>query len=204
MGIEQPRVRCGSVFTWTTESTGRRFTVCREVIFGTLSDLVCPLQISPFSRGTRGHDSCGGFLSCLFFRASTLQGLSGWRGLTAPSPPRYFSSRTFPCCFLSRYVGGKQMSHPLNLKDGKGNQSSGLFLNQGIILCARWRADVLKLLPLGLDSVAGVHGQELDVFFCFFEHSVPTWSRQCLWQFIPQSKKQTRMKLTNQQTYEWL
>lgn len=34
MGIEQPRVRCGSVFTWNTEGTCRGFTMCREVIFG--------------------------------------------------------------------------------------------------------------------------------------------------------------------------
>lgn len=34
MGIEQPRVRCGSVFTWNTESTCRGFTMCREVILG--------------------------------------------------------------------------------------------------------------------------------------------------------------------------
>lgn len=167
-------------------------------------DLDYPSKVSPFSQGTRGRNSCGGFLSCPFFQVSTLQGLSGWRDLTARSHPRYFSTRRFPCCFLSRYFGGKQMSHPLNLKDGKRNQSSGLLLNQWIRLGAWWRTDVLKLLPLVLDSGAGVHGQELDVFFCFFEHSVPTWSRQCLWQFIPQSEKQTWMKLMNQQTYVWL
>lgn len=34
MGIEQPRDRCGSVFTWNTESTCRGFTVCRKVTSG--------------------------------------------------------------------------------------------------------------------------------------------------------------------------
>lgn len=87
-------------------------------------DLVYPSEFSPFSQGTRAHDSCGGFLSCPFFQVSTLQGLSGWRDLTVLSQP------SFPCCFLSRYFGGKRMSHPLNLKDGKRNPSSGLFCNQ--------------------------------------------------------------------------
>lgn len=34
MGIEQPRVRCGSVLTWNKESTCRGFTMCRGVVFG--------------------------------------------------------------------------------------------------------------------------------------------------------------------------
>lgn len=103
-------------------------------------DLVCPSKVSLFSQGTRGHDSCGGFLSSPFFQASTLQGLSGWRGQTARNQPCCFSARSFPCCFPSRYFGGRQTSRPLNLKDGqkkekKRNQSSGLFLNQWIRLC---------------------------------------------------------------------
>lgn len=82
--------------------------------FWHMLDLVYPSKVSPFFQGTRGHGSCGGF-SCPFFQVSTLQGLSGWRDLTVRSQPRYFSTRRFPCYFLSRYFGRKRMSHPLNL-----------------------------------------------------------------------------------------
>lgn len=102
----------------------------QESHFWRLLELVYPSKVSPFSQGTREHDSCGGFLSCPFSQVSTLQGLSGWRDRTAQSQPCYFSTRRFPCCFPSHYFGGKQMSHPLNLKGDKRNQSSGLFLNQ--------------------------------------------------------------------------
>ena len=54
--------------------------------------------------------------------------------------------------------------------------------------------DVLQLLPLVLESGAGVQGQDPVVFLCFFKHSIPTRSLQCLWQFIPQSEK-TQKKL---------
>lgn len=85
--------------------------------------LVYLSKVSPFSPGTRGHDSCGGFLSCPFFQESTLQGLSGWRDQTARNQLCYFSARTFLCCFLSRCFGGRQMSHPLNLKDGQKKET---------------------------------------------------------------------------------
>lgn len=53
--------------------------------------------------------------------------------------------------------------------------------------------DVLQLLPLVLESGAGVQGQDPVVFpLCFFTHSIPTRSLQCLWQFIPQSEKTDR------------
>lgn len=58
------------------------------------------------------------------------------------------------------------------------------------MFCIWWRKDALKLLPLVLESEAGVHGQDPVVFLCFFKHSLPTWSLQCLWQFIPQSERQ--------------
>lgn len=59
-----------------------------------------------------------------------------------------------------------------------------------LVHCIWQRKDALPLLPLPLKSGAGVHGQDPVVFLCFFKHSIPTRSRQCLWQFIPQSTRQ--------------
>lgn len=58
--------------------------------------------------------------------------------------------------------------------------------------CIWRRKDALQLLPLVLKSGAGVHGQDPVVFLCFFKHSIPTRSLQCLWQFIPQSGRQRK------------
>lgn len=80
-------------------------------------DLASLSKVSPFSQGTHGRGSCGGSLSCPFFPASTLRGLSGWRDLTARSRLCYFSTRRSPCNFLSRYFGGKRTPPPLNLTD---------------------------------------------------------------------------------------
>lgn len=55
--------------------------------------------------------------------------------------------------------------------------------------------DALQLLPLVLKSGAGVQGQDPVVFLCFFKHSIPTRSRHCLWQFIPQSATHTHTRL---------
>lgn len=79
-------------------------------------------KVSPFSQGTHGRGGCGGSLSCPFFPASTLRGLSGWRDLTAPSRLCYFSTRRSPCNFLSRYFGGKRTTPPLNLTDRDRHQ----------------------------------------------------------------------------------
>lgn len=147
MGIEQPRVRCGSVFTWKTESTWRGFTAFPESHFCRVLDLVCPSKVSPFSQGTRGLDSCGGFPSCPFCPVSTLQALSGWRDLTAQSQPRCFSSPMCPCCFPPRYFGGKRTSHPLNLETSKRNQCSGLFLNSTLCPMKNGRTEAAALGP---------------------------------------------------------
>lgn len=85
-------------------------------------DLASLRKVSPFSQGTPGRGGCGGSLSCPFFPASTLRGLSGWPDLTAPSRLCCFSTRRSPCNFLSRYFGGKRTSPPLNLTDRDRHQ----------------------------------------------------------------------------------
>lgn len=62
-----------------------------------VSDLASASKVSPFSQGTRGHDGCGGSLSCPFFQASTLQGPSGWSDPTARSRLCYFSTSRSLC-----------------------------------------------------------------------------------------------------------
>lgn len=85
-------------------------------------DLASASKVSPFSQGTRGRDGCGDSLSCPFFQASTLQGLSGWSDPTAPSRLCCFSTPRSLCSCPFRYFGGKRMSPPLNLNDCKTNQ----------------------------------------------------------------------------------
>lgn len=85
-------------------------------------DLASAGKVSPFSQGTRGRDGCGDSLSCPFFQASTLQGLSGWSDPTAWSRLCYFSTPRSLCRCPFRYFEGKRMSPPLNLNDFKSNQ----------------------------------------------------------------------------------
>lgn len=68
----------------------------------------------PFCLEMHVRVSCGGFPSCPFSQASTLQDLSEWSGLTASNHRCYFSKEGRPGYFLSRYLGGKQRSPPLN------------------------------------------------------------------------------------------
>lgn len=84
-------------------------------------DLASASKVSPFSQGTRGRDGCGDSLSCPFFQASTLQGLSGWSDPTARSRLCYFSTPRSLCSCPFRYFEGKRMSPPLSLTDWKAN-----------------------------------------------------------------------------------
>lgn len=94
-------------------------------------DLASASKVSPFSQGTRGRDGCGDSLSCPFFPASTLQGLSGWSDPTARSRLCYFSTPRSLCSYPFRYFEGKRTSPPLNLNDCKTNQRAQFRNNSG-------------------------------------------------------------------------
>lgn len=114
---------------------------------------------------------------------------------SAESPPLFFQ-REVSWLFSVSLLWGKtkvSSSEPGGMGDNKTSVcwDQGRFIGREFVFCMWWRKDVLQPLPFVLDSGAGVHGQDPVVFLCFFKHSILTRSLQCLWQFIPQSERQS-------------
>lgn len=116
------------------------------------------------------------------------------RSDSAESPALFFQTEVPLLCSVSLLCGKTKVSSSEPARENKTSVVYWVHLIRRGILGVTYMmgGDVLQLLPLVLESGAGVHGQDPLVFLCFFKHSIPTRSLQCLWQFIPQSESERK------------